>query len=270
MGKAVSKAVGNATKGVTRTIGGVTRTFAAPVIGAAKGQSLNTIGKSMGQGLSDTARGLGDASASMGTMGYSPVGVMPLAGATQIGRVAGDIVRGEQKMGQMKDEKRKAEDEYNRSQGVLTGIQKDAQGLASKYRGDLDKTKEGLLNQEAKSQKRLLAEKMKQAESEYNRRGLLGSGIAQKKYADQIAQSRSAIATRSNEISDELSGVADQMDYDATNMGLEMAGLQGQNYEDYYRNKVAQMSQQNSLYSAAGGALGNVGGKVASKYYGKT
>lgn len=262
MGSSVSKAVSNAGKGVTNVVGGAAKTLTAPVTGALQGKSLSTIGSDIGKGLSQTVKGIGDTTAAGGPLGY----ISPLAPF----KVAGDAVRGQQKVNQMKDQSKKAEDEYNRSQGVLQGIQKEAQGVSSKYRQNLGTTKEGLLNQEAKSQKRLLAERLKDAENEYNRRGLLGSGLAQKKYADQIAQSRSAIANRSNEISDELGSIADQMDYDAANMGLEMAGLQGQNYEDYYRNKVAQMNQQNALYGAAGSALGNAGGKIASKYYGKT
>lgn len=111
-----------------------------------------------------------------------------------------------------------------------------------------------------------LNESRRDITKDFNRRGLLGSGLQLKAKAGAEAGAASDYAQRTADLSDKYQDQVGKMRDTVANVGLGAAGLEQDQAQEYYREAVKNMMAQNQAYSDIGTGIGRgVGAYYGSK-----
>lgn len=258
-----ARGVGEGVKGLAGTVATPVGMLAAPTaLAPLAAVNSKKLGKDIGRAGSGITQNVikpaSDKVAKLGVLGYTnPITAMP--------RLAGDFARGERKKREYKEAEAQAAEQAAASRAKLDEIRNQMLGVSKSYREGMGAQKQGLLGQEARGVKRSLAAQIRDLENEYNRRGLLGSGIQQRKKADAYSQARADLASRESAIDDDLRSQADQMDMDVAQYGLEMSGMQGAEAADAYTQRLRALQAQQQALNSLLGAAGQTGGYLAGR-----
>lgn len=109
-----------------------------------------------------------------------------------------------------------------------------------------------------------LGESKKDIVKDFNRRGLLGSGLQLKARAGAEAGAASDYAARTADLSDKYQDQLGKMRDTVAGVGLGAAGLEQDQAQEYYREAVKNMMAQNQAISDIGSSVG----RAAGTYYG--
>ena len=173
----------------------------------------------------------------------------------------GSVVNDEYQNRTNQDQREK--EERNRAQASaqrVSNIQGQQMGLANNFQANKEKYRGLLQDQNVKPLRMQMSQKLADTKLDSSRRGLLGSGIDQRKRADVVSQYKTDYGTAMDSASNQFSNLeSDVMDAPAKT-GLELGGLNQSSQEDYYRAALNDMQGRNSALAGLGSGLGQLGG----------
>jgi hypothetical protein len=215
--------------------------------------ALNTVNR----GVSDAGRALADATGNLGSAKYVVPGL-------NFAALAGDYARSEENKKRLAEAEAQAKKQSAASRQNLTVLRDRAAQLAQAYKNNLPYYQQGLVDIAMQNNRRALAERVKTQYEELAGRGIVSGGLVQGKAAKAAADARAELAGQEAEIGRSVSDQAQEFNDYVANLGLNLASMDANAQNEYYKNALENLQKKYQAYGEAGQGVGSLIGT----YYG--
>lgn len=186
----------------------------------------------------------------------NPMTWLPAAGA--------EVNNSYDRQKELEDAEKRAGAASASSRANLAALRDLASRLSKDYQAKLPEYQKGLVDIAMKTNRQQLAAKMKTQNQDLSNRGLISGGVAQGKASESSNIARSDLADKENQISKDVYDQGQQFNTDVSNIGLQIAGMDVDSQNDYFKNAMTNMQNRTNAYGQAGGSLGGLLGSYAA------